>query len=216
VSDYTKSFYELYLDYLEEPGVRESHDSIFEYAEDTYDFTRVLDLGCGMSEFARYANPKPKKYVGIDMNPEINNYNQVVRKSHDNNIIIADYRASNLSDLIKAFKPSAAISLFSIEITAPGGVSLVAEQVSSKYDMYVKVFKEVPSVEVMLVSGFYYLSRLDENPVGETGGILSYQTLEPKQEGFSAVFTEFRTSTDTPSKMFGEDVVEVWKFLERA
>lgn len=207
MSDYTKNFYELYLDYLGEDTVRESHDSAFKYFLNNYKASKILDLGCGLSEFARYASPE--EYLGIDLNAEVKKYNK-------NNIIIADYRNNNLSDLINPFKPDSAISLFSVEITAPKGVESFSAQVNSKYDMYVKVFRELPSVKVMLVSGFYYRNKMDENPIRENGGVVSYQTLEPKQEGYDDVFSELRFDTVTPSKMFGDDVVEIWKVLERA
>jgi hypothetical protein len=207
VSDYTKNFYELYLDYLVEPSVRKSHDTVFEHFTSEPEFEAIVDFGCGVSEIARYR--KPKEYLGIDMNPEIKKYNP-------HKILFADYRAeTNLNEIIESFKPRAFTSLFSIEITAPEWVTSVEEQVKAKYALYERIMREIKSIKYGLVSGFYYLTKMYENPVKETGGVLSYQTLEPKSSVKSNVFTEQRIKIPTPSKMFGDDVIEVWKILER-
>jgi hypothetical protein len=65
------------------------------------------------------------------------------------------------------------------------------------------------------VSGFYYWNSKDKNPIGETGGIQSYQTLEPVETVLSPNFHETRITLPAPSEMFGSDVIEVWKLLER-
>ncbi|NCN51545.1 hypothetical protein GW931_00875 [archaeon] len=44
---------------------------------------------------------------------------------------------------------------------------------------------------------------------------MSYQTLENIEDVFSEVFSEMRTLLPVPSKMFGKDVFEVWKYFER-
>jgi hypothetical protein len=68
------------------------------------------------------------------------------------------------------------------------------------------------------VSGFFYTSHLGKAIVGETGGITSWQTLEPILAVSSDVFTERRITMPVPSAMFGPElnhVYEVWKFFQR-
>jgi hypothetical protein len=85
---------------------------------------------------------------------------------------------------------------------------------NERYNFYDKVFGEY-EIQTALVSGFYYKNRLKEEKVQETGGIISYQTLEDQKDYPGKHFIEFRTCIDVPSKMFGPEVVEVWKLLIR-
>ncbi len=61
----------------------------------------------------------------------------------------------------------------------------------------------------------FYESKRDLETVGETGGIVSHQTIEDPAKYISEAFSEFRIHMRTPSRMFGEDVIEVWKILSR-
>ena len=195
---YDKDFYLMYQDYLTEPNVRASHNWIFAIAKLNSNFQNVVDFGCGaFNEFSVYG--KPQSYLGIDINaaPEAN------RK-----LVKADYRnAGNLTELIghKSFH-TAFVSLFSTEITA---------YKQENYKFYERVFKELSTINSGLVSGFYYANKKDINPLGETGGLLSYQTLENPEDISSSLFTEKRIILPVPSKMFGQDVFEVWKFFDR-
>ena len=194
---YDDDFYKMYRDYLSEPAVRGAHDWIFAIARLNRDFQDVVDFGCGaFNEFNVYA--RPSLYLGIDVNAP----------ADDPLLIQVNYR--QFSDLTQLFKqtlpPTAFVSLFSTEITAPR---------EENYAFYEKVFGELPTVKSGLVSGFYYASKKGTNPIGETGGILSYQTLERLEDVSSALFSERRIVLPIPSKMFGPDVFEVWKFFDR-
>lgn len=187
----------MYQDYLQEPTVRAAHDWVISIAKADQHFQDVVDFGCGaFNEFNIYA--RPLRYFGIDVNVP----------SGDPLLIKADYR--RISDLGQLFRPtippSAFVSLFSTEITAPK---------EENYRFYEKVFRELPTVNSGLVSGFYYASKKDVNPIGETGGVVSYQTLERPEEVSSDLFTERRLILPVPSKMFGQDVFEVWKLFNR-
>lgn len=195
---YDNEFYKMYREYLREKTVRNAHNWIFKIVMQNPDFQNVVDLGCGLSEFLTYANPK--EYIGIDVNAE------TTSKKHEKRTVKGDYRKGNLEELVSPSNPTAFISLFSVEIIAPK---------EANYKLYKEIFENFPSIKSGLVSGFYYVSKKDKNPIGETGGIQSYQTLENPEDVISNVFSEKRIILPVPSKMFGSDVYEVWKFLER-
>ncbi len=195
---YDQDFYEKYKAYLSESTVRIAHDYIFRVIALNSDFKNVVDFGCGaFNEFLVHG--RPEKYLGVDINIA----------SHDDKrrLIRADYRkVRNLAKLIHPETPTAFVSLFSTEITAP---------FKENYQFYGRVFREISTVRAGLVSGFYYASKKDQNPIGETGGIQSYQTLEDIKDINSDIFEERRVVMPVPSKMFGEDVFEIWKLFER-
>jgi len=198
---YDEKFYNAYKAYLEEPAVRKAHDLIFEIASLDPSFKDVVDFGCGaFNEF--FVHALPSVYIGIDANAITPFPADPIKK-----LIAADYRkVENLAELINPHLPAAFVSLFSTEITAP---------VSENYKLYEKVFKQLPTIKSGLVSGFYYANRKNQNPVEETGGLMSYQTLENIEDVKSGVFEEGRIVLYAPSKMFGDDVFEVWKLFER-
>ncbi len=195
---YDQNFYQAYKSYLIESTVRKAHDWIFRIASENSDFKNVIDFGCGeFNEFLVYG--KPEKYIGIDINGSSQNT--------ERKVIPADYRnTTNLAKLIQPNAPTAFVSLFSTEITAP---------FKDNYSFYERVFREIPTIHSGLVSGFYYVSKKGYNPIGETGGIKSYQTLENIEEVHSDIFEEKRIILPVPSKMFGQDVFEIWKFFEK-
>lgn len=195
---YDQDFYDAYEAFLKESTVRQAHDQMFKVASLNPNFKNVIDFGCGVfNEFLIYT--KPDVYVGIDTNVSVKNSDRV--------LIQADYRTvSDLSAILKNQSPAAFVSLFSTEITAP---------TKENYKLYEKIFREIPSINYGLVSGFFYTSRKDENPIVETGGVVSYQTTECIETVQSNLFTEYRIILPVPSKMFGKDVYEVWKFFKR-
>ena len=196
---YDDKFFEAYREYLKEPLVRTVHDSMFRVLEKHLAplWPRVLDLGCGVGEFANFYNCKCElngghAYFGVDL------------QSHGSHCsAVADY-TKELPSL--PFNPNCFISLFSVECCLDA---------NSKYGLYNRAFKDLPSVSCALVSGFYYRSRASFERVQEVGGIESYQTIEQAIQHPSSVFSEFRNTVAVPSKMFGDDVVEVWKLLVR-
>ena len=195
---YDNEFYEAYKNYLEERIVRIVHNFIFDIASLNPDFINVVDFGCGMfNEFYEYAHPA--RYLGIDIN--------ISEGKKNKSLIEADYREiEDLELRIKADSPRAFVSLFSTEITAP---------TRENYEFYNKLFAKIPTINSGLVSGFYYAGKKGQNPIVETGGVVSYQTLENIEDVHSDVFSESRIILPVPSAMFGKDVFEVWKFFER-
>ena|SRR3989344_117411 len=193
---YNESFYRMYREYLREPMVRSNHDHIFSIFASLVlpDSPRVMDLGCGVSEYAFY-DQQHTGYVGIDINDTCS-----VAP-----FIQADYLKLDFGNLLP-FLPNAFISLFSIEC---------CHLVTRKYALYNRLFSAFPTVRCGLVSGFFYESRRSQEAVSEAGKIISYQTIEDPSSHISQLFTELRVHLRTPSKMFGNDVVEVWKLLVR-
>lgn len=188
-NSYNEAFYRRYHDYLEEPSVREAHNWIFQMVASDRAFEKVVDLGCGTSkEFQRYA--KPFFYFGVD--------NQAPG-AHK-----ADYRKDDLVVLLGSFTPTAFVSLFSTEITAPA---------DSNYDFYDYLFSESAwDIEAGLVSGFFYASKRDQPMIWEECGS-GYQTIDEITN--HNLYTERRIIMPVPSVLFGNDVFEVWKFFRR-
>jgi hypothetical protein len=191
---YNNSFYKAYENYLLEPSVRQAHDWIFSIIEDNLEFQNVVDLGCGKSqEFYNYF--KPLYYLGVDENAE------ECEPSFKYATLKKNYRT-----ITKWSKETSFVSLFSSEITAP---------FTDNYRYYNALFSKNKFMHGGLVSGFYYESKKDQNPIGETGGIQSYQTLESIEDCKHYGFKEKRILLSVPSRMFGPDVVEVWKIFWR-
>lgn len=197
---YDEAFYRQYCDYLEEPSVREAHDWLFSLALANPAFRHVFDLGCGKAqEFRAYTNPT--SYLGIDeCNPEGHDY-----------LIAANYRCIDWESpvtqhVFKSYRSF--VSLFSSEITA-------LHQTNTR--LYERLFRSLPKLKVGLVSGFYYASRdwMQAIPVPETGEIVSYQSLEFPHLLTTDSYTVKQITLPVPSQMFGPDVWEVWRFLER-
>lgn len=194
---YDPEFFAQYAEYLVEPSVRESHDSIFQIFnkdEDSVDTLDVLDLGCGMGEFP--ARVRHHQYLGVDRE------NQGVPFA----FMQADYTNLNFLERLP-FEPNLVVSLFSIEACLPAG---------ERYALYNELFERLPTVGAILTAGFYYESKKNQETVQETEGkLVSYQSNESLYDHESKLFDERRILMRTPSKMFGPDVVEVWKILER-
>ena len=194
---YDPEFFRRYGAYLQEPGVRSSHDFVFgcfrrfvRLAE-----LRVLDFGCGLGEYWRHGHPL--FYAGIDLNDA----------GHVENFFREDYHdLRRISELPFPFVPTAFVSLFSTEC---------CPSVAEKYDLYRRIFSLFPYINFGLVSGFFYESKRNLEMVEETGGNVSYQTIEDPAKYIFPEFSEFRMHIRTPSKMFGQDVIEVWKILCR-
>lgn len=196
---YNQEFFERYKNYLQEQGVRHVHNWMFRIFEDTfpkwkYPFN-IIDFGCGQCcEYHNYG--QFSGYIGLDLEP-------IFRPT----MYRCDYTKVSADEVkgFAIFPLHAFVSLFSTEccMAAP-----------DKYAFYNKVFAEY-DVYVGLVSGFYYKNQIQQEKIEETGGIVSYQTIENQGNYQCKEFIEMRTYIDVPSKMFGPDVVEVWKLLIR-
>jgi hypothetical protein len=194
---YNDNFYIEYKKYLREPDVRAAHGKMFRLFDlillNGISKTKIVDLGCGVCEFTHHEFRNKNNYFGIDKN------------NFDNreDVIIGDYLNLNLLDETP-FKPDVFISLFSTENMMPA---------QEKYKFYEELFKKVPTLEFGMVAGFFYKSHKTDYVVQETGEIVSYQSIEAQKDYDSSIFWEIRTHIDVPSKMWGPDVVEVWKFF---
>jgi len=193
---YDSVFYDIYRDYLQEETVRRNHDRMFahfyKYSQGTP--LLVADLGCGLGEYSLYGFYN--QYVGVDANNTAN---------YVKNFIHVDYHKEVLPYLLP-FVPTAFVSLFSIEC---------CHSAKDKYALYENLFARMPSLKYGLVGGFFYQDSREMETIGETEGIISYQTIEDPSLYISLTFSEFRLHMRTPSIMFGSDVIEVWKIFSR-
>ena len=186
---YDEKFMEAYEEFLLEPPVRSFHDWCLSIAKLNPAFDNVVDLGCGTTEFLKFA--KPSTYAGIDEHP---NKPYVMR---------GDYRKMKLT-----FPAATAfVSLFSIELTG---------KIDENYALYKQLFEQNLSMQAGLVGGLYYWDKKLSNPIEETGGIVSFQTLENLEDVRCDIFTEKRLIGWVPSKFFGREVIEIWKIFERS
>jgi hypothetical protein len=210
-TDYAQDFYTQYQEYLREPLVVARHSRALKMLlPDEYgDWPEhILDLGCGLYDSYGHTNffeltplhcGTPKKYLGVDVNIDsrIGKY-QYTERSY----IKSDYRKIGI-ELLKGYEIF--VSLFSSEITAT---------TEANYELYRKLIGTA-GFNRGIVSGFYYTDKKDTNPIVEAGGVTSFQTLEPIEAVECPEFTEYRLIFPLPSKMFGPNVVEVWKLFER-
>jgi len=155
----------------------------------------VIDFGCGQCcEYRQHGIHSG--YLGLDLNPP---------SHHD--CYACDYK--RVPDKVitekAGFPIHAFVSLFSTECCMDKW---------DKFSFYRRIFNVFP-IQVALVSGFYYENKIKEEQVKETGGIYSYQSIEDPRDFICSEFIELRTHLRVPSKMFGDDVVEVWKLLIR-
>ena len=194
---YDEPFYERYERYLTEPRVRISHNRALRLFNQMSGCPRVLDLGCGRSqEFRRFGDWE--SYVGYDVEAEEPESPLDPRRG--------DYREPKFLDALEGRAHTAFVSLFSTEITAPPEKNM---------SLYRELFHRLEGLRWGLVSGFYYTSSRTLNPVEETGGIVSWQTLHALEDQWTHEYDEFRFVMHVPSEMFGEDVVEVWRIFQR-
>lgn len=157
----------------------------------------LLDLGCGrINEAARLF--VMDTYIDIDADPANNPAHEPV-----------DYRDMTALTRVlrRCSRPDAFCSLFSTELTAPA---------STNNDYYQQLFDTFPTLQRGIVSGFYYDdSRRNDPVVEEAGGLRSFQSIGLLADDRFCSFTETRLQLRVPSKLFGRDVVEVWRLLER-
>ncbi len=194
---YDLDFYALYADYLREPRVRAVHDRVLSLLVPAHPaLRRVVDMGCGRgNEYLHHA--RPDAYIGIDVN---------ALPGTGPVLLAEDYRdPARVNDIAKAHGIGGAVSLFSVECTAPWQANLA---------FYEGLFSG-GGIDVVLTAGFYYEHAASAETVGEAGGIVSYQSIQPLEMVRSDVFDEARLALPCPSSLFGEDVVEVWKVLTR-
>lgn len=206
---YDQDFYSKYDEYLKEPRVRKVHDRVFKLflafkrTLITNQDISVLDLGCGKS--CEYGQSNQYfRYNGFDINADPSTTHSLLDGKLTENHVL-DYRGEDFFEVAKKETPNCFVSLFSSEITASP---------DDNHFYYERLFREIPSMKCGMVSGFYYKDKKDRAVISETGGIDSWQTLDSVEDRISEDFSEIRMTVPCPSKFFGEDVVEVWKFFE--
>lgn len=183
---------------------------------------RVLDLGCGQHcSVAKLF--EVDRYLGVDAHPPEEfpwARRSMLRVCNPQPILLqADYRNElgividavlnppTDSWLLDPLYPDLVTSLFSVEITDIADIN---------YALYQQLFRELPTVKYLVVSGFYYTDKWTQTVVKEAGGLKSFQTIdlllpEPEDEDY----TEFRVYLPAPSTLFGPNVIEVWKLFIR-
>lgn len=196
------AFFTAYNEYLVEPGVRANHDRVFKDWLKRTDpaIFNVVDLGCGAGEFFRHGYWW--HYLGIDKQPRFPPVpGQTVTFAAD--YLDIDHWVAKMK-----FKPNAFVSLFSVELVmAP----------AARYDFYSRLFDAIPTLKYGLSAGFYYTHCAHQPSVTEAGDIVSHQTIELLGEPNCNVpgVSEERLVFRNPSNMFGQNVVEVWKYFTR-
>lgn len=160
----------------------------------------VIDFGCGQYASAASLMPHPHTYLGIDKHKPGMRHTAMCEVS----FVEGDY----LERVKQTIVPTCFTSLFSAECTS-------YQDHNRKF--YNWIFEAYPTLNYGIVSGFYYLSRWRDELVNETGNITSCQSTGPLTDftDSSLLYTETKLEIPAPSKMFGPNVVEVWKLLER-
>lgn len=216
-------FWVAYGDYLKEsrPRHEAAIDALDVFAVPSLFSRRVLDLGCGQHCSANKLF-EADRYLGVDAHPpaEDKPLRSTLRMVNPRPAFLqADYR-TELGTVIDAvlnpptdswqldpLMPELVTSLFSVEIT---------DISDNNYALYQRIFRELPTVRFLVASGFYYTDKWTQTAVEEPGGLTSFQSIdlllpEPEDEDFQ----EYRVYLSAPSKLFGPNVVEVWKLLVR-
>lgn len=158
----------------------------------------IIDLGCGRFKEARDLIGN-STYLGVDTEPaNIAGLNRSYRTDYRNIDLIIKLANEAKSDIFT--------SLFSMELT---------DTQIANYNYYDRLFEECPSIRCGVVAGIYYGNKREDQVVHETGDVTSFQSTLDIVDTNPKNFIEYRLQCKAPSKMFGGDVVEVWKLFTR-
>ncbi len=147
-------------------------------------FKNLIDIGCGKTQMGKnLLSAKYDKYIGIDSM----NFGQE---------IVKDYKEYDFKNH-KSQYDDLAISLFSTECC------LKEEE---QNDLYSKLLS---NGFVLIVAGFYYEGKENQEIIEENFELKSYQT-HPLKKLFK---NETRIIKKVPSNLFGTDVIEVWRVI---
>jgi len=183
---------------LAETGVRRAHDRALRFFTMVAGVPRVVDLGCGRSqEFRQHGIWE--SYVGFDENASSN-------PSEPQDPRPGNYRDPAFLAELEGKPITAFVSLFSTEITASA---------AQNTEYYQELFRRIDGLRWGLVSGFYYRSSKNVNPIEETGGLVPWQTLHALEDQQVPEYREMRLVEEVPSRLFGPEVTEVWRIFER-
>lgn len=155
---------------------------------------QVLDLGCGETQIAR-SLWHPENYIGLDLH--------ATRADHKADI--TDFE--QVRPFLMQQETRLVVSLFALDVILPDP------------DTYInQIFSAASTVGYVLTSGFYYTDRRHENPTEERlpdgTALTSYQTLAPPKPLEYA--TQQQLHFPNPSKLFGPNVIEVWRLFTRS
>lgn len=194
-----EEFWTAYAAYVVEAYPR--HKAAVDKLCPNMDLGRVLDLGCGkVMEGVRFVDYPSMHYVGVDQAaPMVHKLTRVIQADYRTDMARIRQTCENWQ-----FYPDTVLSLFSIEPTADAFIN---------EGLYRVIFKRWPTVQRILVAGFYYEDKEDQLIVQEAGGLKSYQTLGPLMR--DPTIHEYRLLERGPSALFGQNVIEVWRLLNR-
>lgn len=189
-------FYAKYAEHLQEWLVKHTHFNMywnFTNFVGNYEPISIIDFGCGTGEIMTCL-PREVNYFGIDKNKVNENLPHM----------IGDFTDPSFEPR-PPFVPNAFISVFASEIVW---------NAEDKYKFYHEVFRKYPKIRVGLVAGVYYLGN-ENDLTKEEDGFTIHQSVEKQQDWISDDFEEHRSYHKVPSKLWGPNVVEVWKILLR-
>lgn len=201
---YDEEFFNKYHEYLKE--VKDQHIDLLKTILSQIPRLpeNIVDLGAGIDgEFKELY----KNFSNTHEDEEAFDYYRVDNNAQTlgNDIIKINYRnIDSVASLIRVLKCDCFVSLFSSEITST---------YQDNYELYSNIFQNT-DVEYGIVAGFYYGKHLDYNTV-QVGDITFYQTLEKMCDVKNDIFDEIRIEKYVPSKMFGDNVFEVWKLFRK-
>jgi len=164
-------------------------------------YYNVLDLGCGREPLIKYYRVNPDFYTGVD-------------KYTDEFGFKYDYieESEKTYWLGNGLKIDTVVSLFSSEL-----IIHPFERIKFYEDLFNKIGKKGSFLGLrnILVSGFYYENQKHDEECLVDDGLAgsSWSSLPILRK--SDIFDEKVISMRVPSKMFGVDVVEVWRLMSR-
>ncbi len=189
----TPEFWNEYEGYVQEslPRHLNARDQLMATRANNRPYGVVLDLGCGRLKEARDLFSVAFE---VDSDPAANPD------------AVVNYRdTAALALKLPSMKGvDGFTSLFSAECTGT---------IEANQELYEWLFKTFKTLKFGVVAGFYYRGKEAQFTVEETGGLTSYQSVGPLSK--STLYKETRLQIEAPSKLFGPDVIEVWKLLER-
>lgn len=161
----------------------------------------TVDLGCGKLMMGR--DVTPYNYVGVDIDPhpmmEVYSWKDLREEAvHEKTAVVKQPMESiDWEEVVAALapRPVSVISLFAAEL-----------YLAEPEKLYERAF--MAGVSQILSVGVRYPSAHVSSPVGEPGAYV-WQT--SCAETSQTHWDEMRVTKHVPSKMFGPDVVEVWR-----
>lgn len=196
----SSDFWAEYAGYVKDSFQR--HADTFRQAMDTgWSWKSILDFGCGrVMEGGKLAAYFGSGYMGVDVDPDPETKFSYLKANYRTEL---DRIATECSGG-HWFVPDLVLSLFSIEPTG--------DSRSNNY-LYHRIFETFPHIDGIVSAGFFYESKSHAISVTEAGGLESFQTIGPLAS--TTLFSERRILERGPSKLFGPDVIEVWRILSR-